>query len=91
ASAEPEVRHDPALALDGGKDGLDLIRRLLPQAVKIAPLILLECGPTQTETISDLARKAGYTEIAVHTDLNSRPRIVEGRRKGDPCLPSQFA
>jgi release factor glutamine methyltransferase len=91
ASAEPEVRHDPALALDGGKDGLDLIRRLLPQAVKIAPLILLECGPTQTETVSDLARKAGYTEINVHPDLTSRPRIVEARRNGDPCLPSQFA
>ena len=91
ASAEPEVRHDPTLALDGGKDGLDLIRRLLPQAVKIAPVILLECGPSQTETVSDLARKAGYTEITVHLDLTSRPRIVEARRNGDPCLPSRFA
>ena len=91
ALAEPEVRHDPALALDGGKDGLDLIRRLLPQAVKIAPVILLECGPSQTETVSDLARKAGYTEITVHPDLTSRPRIVEARRNGDPCLPSRFA
>ena len=91
ASAEPEVRHDPALALDGGKEGLDLIRRLLPQAVKITPRILLECGPTQTETVSDLARKAGYPEITVHPDLTSRPRIVEARRNGDPCLPSRFA
>jgi release factor glutamine methyltransferase len=91
ASAEPEVRHDPTLALDGGTDGLDLIRRLLPQAVKIAPVILLECGPSQTETVSDLARKAGYTEITVHPDLTSRPRIVEARRNGDPCLPSRFA
>ena len=79
-SAEPEVRHDPRLALEGGADGLDLIRRLIPQAFRLAPDLLLECGPDQAPKVAALAREAGFTRIAVHPDLTSRPRIVEARR-----------
>ncbi|MCX6934734.1 MAG: peptide chain release factor N(5)-glutamine methyltransferase, partial [Verrucomicrobia bacterium] len=53
-SADPEVRHDPMLALDGGTEGLDLIRLFLPQAVKITSVVLLECAPAQTETVAAL-------------------------------------
>jgi len=77
ASAEPEVRHDPRLALDGGKDGLDLIRRLIPQAAALTTTLLLECGPAQTETVAELARSAGFTHSNIHPDLTSRPRFVE--------------
>jgi len=78
-SAEPEVRHDPRLALDGGADGLDLIRRLVPQAVKLTKNLLLECGPDQTQKVAALARAAGFTQVTVHPDLTQRPRIVEAR------------
>ena len=79
-SAEPEVRHDPRLALEGGADGLDLIRRLIPQAAKLAKSLLLECGPDQAQKVAALAREAGFTNVAVHPDLTHRPRIVEARR-----------
>jgi len=79
-SAEPEVRHDPRLALEGGADGLDLIRRLIPQAAKLAKSLLLECGPDQAQKVAALAREAGFTNVAVHPDLTHRPRIVETRR-----------
>ena len=79
-SAEPEVRHDPRPALEGGADGLDLIRRLIPQAAKLAKSLLLECGPDQAQKVAALAREAGFTNVAVHPDLTQRPRIVEARR-----------
>jgi release factor glutamine methyltransferase len=79
-SAELEVRHDPRLALDGGADGLDLIRRLIPQAAKRTPNLLLECGPDQAQKVATLAREAGFTAVTVHPDLTSRPRLVEARQ-----------
>ena len=79
-SAEPEVRHDPRLALEGGADGLDLIRRLIPQAFRLAPALLLECGPEQASKVAGLAREAGFTKVTIHPDLTSRPRVVEARR-----------
>ena len=79
-SAEPEVRHDPRLALEGGADGLDLIRRLIPQAFRLAPALLLECGPEQASKVAALAREAGFTKVTIHPDLTSRPRVVEARR-----------
>ena len=79
-SAEPEVRHDPRLALEGGADGLDFIRRLIPQAFRLAPALLLECGPEQAPKVSALAREAGFAKVAVHPDLTARPRVVEARR-----------
>jgi release factor glutamine methyltransferase len=79
-SAEPEVHHDPRLALEGGADGLDLIRRLIPLAFHLTPCLLLECGPDQAQKVAALAREAGFTNVAVHPDLTHRPRIVEARR-----------
>jgi len=79
-SAEPEVRHDPRLALEGGADGLDLIRRLIPLAFHLTPCLLLECGPDQAPKVAALAREAGFTQVAIHPDLTSRPRVVEARR-----------
>ena len=91
ASAEPEVRHDPILALDGGSDGLDLFRRLLPQATLICPTLLCECSPHQTANLSALAQQFGYPHTRIHSDLTSRPRFVEARRDPDPCLDPHFA
>ncbi|MEY5062147.1 MAG: hypothetical protein RLZZ112_111, partial [Verrucomicrobiota bacterium] len=79
-SAEPEVRHDPRLALEGGADGLDLIRRLIPQAAQLTGNLLLECGPEQAQKVATWAREAGFASVAVHPDLTQRPRIVEARR-----------
>jgi release factor glutamine methyltransferase len=55
------ARHEPHLALDGGPDGLDLIRRLLVQAPRVLAeegLLLLEIGAGQGEQVCDLARAA---------------------------------
>lgn len=80
ACAEPEVRHDPSMALLGGADGLDWIRRLIPQAAALTSNLLLECGSSQTETVAELVRASGFTQAVIHSDLTSRPRFVEATK-----------
>jgi release factor glutamine methyltransferase len=76
-----DVRYEPARALSGGRDGLDLIRRLLEQAPRVlrAPgCLLLECDPAQAARVQRLARRA-FPEAAVAAlrDLSGRRRAVE--------------
>jgi release factor glutamine methyltransferase len=81
---EPEVRdYEPRSALDGGPDGLDVIRRLLamaPQRLSEHGAIALEFGAGQTVPLETLASKlfpAARTRI--HTDLAGRPRVISIR------------
>ncbi|HWQ83748.1 MAG TPA: peptide chain release factor N(5)-glutamine methyltransferase [Anaerolineales bacterium] len=73
-------QHEPTLALDGGKRGLDLIARLLKQAPRrLAPggLVLLEIEAPQGVVVSDLARQAfpgGVIEVV--PDLAGHDRVV---------------
>jgi release factor glutamine methyltransferase len=75
-----ELHYEPALALDGGKDGLDLIRIALaqaPAAVKPGGLVLFECDPAQTRRIVRLAQGLWPSaQISVHKDLAGLDRVV---------------
>ena len=82
---QPEVQKEPALALDGGPDGLDLVRRLLTQAedkLKDHGIILLELDPEQVPVVQDLASKL-FPEGAtsVEQDLAGRDRILAIHRQ----------
>jgi len=79
-----EVRdHDPWLAIDGGEDGLDVVRRL----VRDAPRVLREHGALVMETgggdharaARELMGAAGLVALDVRTDLTGIPRFVSGR------------
>ena len=76
---QPEVRWEPQLALDGGSEGLDLIRRLLAQApakLKEHGIILLELDPEQVPAVREAAQQAfPEAETAVEQDLARRDRI----------------
>lgn len=80
----PDVKDfEPRLALDGGADGLDIYRRLIPQAAEhLAPggVLLLEIGFDQGETVPDLCRQAGLGNIAVLKDLAGLDRVVRAER-----------
>ena len=71
---------EPSLALDGGPDGLDLIRRLLKQAgQRLSPggLILLEIDAGQGESAPAAARmNFPEAEISLKRDLAGHPRLV---------------
>jgi release factor glutamine methyltransferase len=80
AAALPVARHEPLLALDGGADGLDLIRRLLRQAqMRMRPdgLILLEIEARQGSAVMALANEAFPTAaVTVLRDYAGHDRIV---------------
>ena len=76
----PVARREPREALDGGADGLALIRRLLAQApARLAPdgLLLLEIAADQGEAARTLAAGAfPQAEVRLHRDLAGRARVV---------------
>ena len=83
-SLTPEVRdHEPALALDGGPDGLGVIRRLVREArSRLAPegmLALETAGGLQIHAVTDLLNEAGFRQVLVHNDLAGVERFVAGR------------
>lgn len=83
AQLQPEVRCEPKLALDGGPDGLDIVRRLVRQApARLRPGggLALEIGDGQARYTAELLRAAGFTEVTIEDDLAKIPRIVSGRR-----------
>lgn len=73
----PEVKHEPRVALDGGPDGLDVIRRILAGARAHAPRLLLEIAPAQAEAVRNLALQAGYRNVLISKDLDGFERVVE--------------
>lgn len=82
ATLPPEVaRHEPALALFAGPDGLDVVRRLVAQAgASAATLLALEVGQGQAPAVAGLVRAAGFLEVEALRDLAGIERVVVGRR-----------
>lgn len=80
AALPPDVRAEPMLALDGGSDGLDLVRRLLaglPRATVPGALALLELGDEQAAGVNALVRDVlpGWS-ITWHRDLAGVRRVA---------------
>jgi release factor glutamine methyltransferase len=80
-----EVReHDPYLALDGGNDGYDAYRALIPQAAeRLAPggTLIVEAGQGQARDIEALMTAAGLTaDRPPRADLAGIPRAVSARK-----------
>jgi release factor glutamine methyltransferase len=77
----PVYGREPTIALDGGADGLDIIRRLLVEAPRhLAPggLILLEIEASQGAKVLSLAHDAfAEAEIHLHRDLSGHDRLLE--------------
>jgi len=77
-----EVRREPRLALDGGPDGLDLVRRLITQSAGRTRYLALELGDGQAEAAKTLCLAAGYALIRVLPDLTDRERILVAEYHG---------
>jgi release factor glutamine methyltransferase len=82
AGLSPEVRHEPMLALDGGEDGLSLVRRLASDARKVLASggwLAMEIGAGQAVAAMEILRGEGYTGIGARRDLAGIERVVFGR------------
>jgi release factor glutamine methyltransferase len=78
-SLSREVRRDPVLALDGGPDGLVIVRRFLhevPKHLTSDGTIALELGHDQGATVASLCTEAGWQTAQVQSDLAEVPRFV---------------
>lgn len=84
-SLQREVQKEPKLALDGGEDGLDVLRRLVakvPSHLSEGGLFACEIGEEQGPAVRALCEQAGLLEVTVRPDWARHDRYVLGRRAG---------
>ncbi len=79
---QPEVReYDPTDALDGGIDGLNPYRHLiplLPRFLSANGVVLFEVGIGQAQDVAAMMEKAAFKTITITDDLGGVPRCVSG-------------
>lgn len=83
---QPDIRlHEPELALRGGVDGLNIVKRLVSEAASWLTeggTLLLETGSQQGETVCQLIAATEQFESAqIVKDLGGRSRVVRARKK----------
>ena len=84
ATLEPEIAWEPRAALDGGPDGLDVVRRLLdrlPDVLASDGVALLEIGADQRESIvAEVASHLPGWQCTIASDLAGHPRLARVER-----------
>ncbi|MBB5265669.1 release factor glutamine methyltransferase [Catenibacillus scindens] len=77
-----EVRcHEPLMALDGSRDGLEFYRKITvkaPEYLKPGGMLFFEIGWDQADAVSKLLELAGFDQIHVKKDLAGLDRVVYG-------------
>ncbi len=72
---------EPRAALDGGPDGLDFYRAIVPNwktILRPSGCVLFECGEDQSFRIMDILTENGFENVASYPDLTGTPRVVAG-------------
>jgi release factor glutamine methyltransferase len=76
---------EPEMALEGGSDGLDLIRKLIQQSrdrLEKNGYLIMEAASVQMPAIKTLLEQHGFGDIRIYPDLAGRARVIEGRTGG---------
>ena len=79
AGLSREVLREPRLALDGGEDGLAVLRRIVEGAaarLKGGGTLCLEMHESHAEALPALCRSAGFARAEARRDLAGLPRLV---------------
>jgi release factor glutamine methyltransferase len=92
-----EVRDfDPQLALDGGSDGLEAYRAIVPASASLLAAggwLIVEVGAGQAADVLAIATKAGFAKCTVHRDIAGLERVIAARsgcraQEGTSCRDS---
>ena len=81
---QPEVQKEPAMALDGGEDGLLFYREIIKNfsdSLKKGGRILFEIGNEQGNDVFNLLDTAGFADVSVIKDIYGNDRIVTAVKK----------
>ena len=82
---QPEVKYEPHMALDGGKDGLDFYRRIIdkmPCYLRKDGFLIMEMGFNQKNAIKSIFQKSGYFEIVeLIKDYNNIDRVIIAKKR----------
>lgn len=84
AKTDRSVRdYEPRAALDGGRDGLDVIRRLLPQAftsLRAGGIVFMEVGDGQAAAVRQLLQAGRFEAVETRKDWGGCDRVIFGIR-----------
>ncbi len=81
-SLQPELCHEPLAALDGGKDGIEEIKRLtdgLPEIISPGGWFFMEIGYDQEDYVLQLFKNSKYEQVMVHRDYAGLPRVLQAQ------------
>ncbi len=76
-----EVRHEPKIALDGGRDGLDFYRAIIKNSRRMlnkGGALMLEIGLGQSESVIGMLRGSGFKSVRAQNDMQGIPRVIWG-------------
>ncbi|RLE13728.1 peptide chain release factor N(5)-glutamine methyltransferase [Candidatus Aerophobetes bacterium] len=82
----PEVKKEPDFALNGGKEGLNFYKRIIPESLKWLKKggnLVLEIGYNQADKVKKIVetKKNLFTPVQIINDLNGNPRVVVTSKK----------
>lgn len=82
ATLQPDIKdHEPRLALDGGADGLDIVRRIVKEAprwLRPGGALAMEIGAGQAPLVEQIFVEGGFGDVRRTQDYGGHDRVVSG-------------
>ena len=79
---QKEIQHEPKIALDGGKNGLDFYKKIVPMSRKLLKkngFLMFEIGYHHSQKIKKMMRAEKFKNIKVVNDYSTLERVIYGQ------------
>lgn len=76
---QPEVRMEPVIALDGGSDGLEIIKKIITQAqshLRPEGILMLEADARQMKVLVSVLEENSFGNVKIYKDLAGLERVI---------------